>query len=194
MKRICVYCGSREGDRPAYREAAETLGRLIATSGIGIVYGGASVGLMGTVADAAIDAGGEVIGIIPEALLARELGHQRLTELRVVASMHVRKAMMEQLSDGFIALPGGLGTFEELFEILTWSQLGFHDKPIGVLNVDGYYDGLLDFLDHAVAAGFVPRAQRHVLLDADEPNRLLAAMQEYRAPHRSRWIREAHDL
>lgn len=194
MKRICVYCGSREGNHPAYLEAAGTLGGLIAGSGVGIVYGGAGVGMMGAVADAAVAAGGEVIGIIPEALVARELGHQRLTELHVVGSMHERKAMMAELSDAFVALPGGLGTFEELFEILTWAQLGFHDKAVAVLNVEGYYSGLLELVDHAVEAGFVPSGHRRFLLDADTPEGLLAVLQRYRPPSRERWVRDDDEL
>lgn len=194
MKRICVYCGSREGNRPAYREAATSLGRLLAGQGIGIVYGGAGVGMMGALAAAALAAGGEVTGIIPEALVARELGNQNLTQLHIVASMHERKAMMAESSDAFVALPGGLGTLEELFEILTWAQLGFHDKPVAVLNVEGYYSGLLELVDRAVESGFVPPGHRRFLLDADTPEGLLSALREYRAPSRDRWMRDAGDL
>ena len=149
MQRICVFCGSQVGRRPLYAAAATALGTLLAQRGIGLVYGGGKIGLMGVVADAALAAGGEVIGVIPERLMNRELGHGGVTDLRVVDSMHERKAMMSELSDGFIALPGGYGTFEEFFEVVTWMQLGIQSKPCGLLNVGGYYDMLLALLDHA---------------------------------------------
>src|SRR3546814_750650 len=155
--RLCVFCGSSDGARPAYRDAAHALGKALADAGIGLVYGGAAVGLMGAVADGALARGGEVMGVLPRSLADRELAHPGLTQLHVVGSMHERKAMMAKLSDGFIALPGGLGTFEELFEIWTWAQLGYHRKPVALLNVDGYYDGLLSFLDHPVREAFVDR-------------------------------------
>jgi uncharacterized protein (TIGR00730 family) len=148
MKRVCVYCGSATGANPAHRDAAEKLGVLLATRGIGLVYGGGNVGLMGVIADAALRAGGEVIGVIPGALMDKELGHTGVTKLHVVASMHERKQLMADLSDGFIALPGGIGTLEEFFETLTWLQLGFHNKPVGLLNVAGFYEHLLTFLRH----------------------------------------------
>jgi uncharacterized protein (TIGR00730 family) len=171
LNRICIYAGSNPGRDPAYAEAAEGLGRLLAERGIGVVFGGGKVGLMGVVADAALAAGAEVIGVMPRGLVDREIGHNGLTELRVVGSMHERKAQMAELSDGFIALPGGAGTLEELIEIYTWSQLGLHRKPMGVLNVRGYYDGLAALLDHAVHEGFLReqhRAALHVASDAAE--------------------------
>jgi len=173
MKRICVFCGSKEGTRPVYVEAARILGAEIATRGLGAVYGGAHVGLMGAVADGALERGGEVIGVIPTFLLEKELAHDGLTELREVSSMHERKAMMVNLSDGFISLPGGLGTFDETMEILTWAQLRIHDKPCGLLNVDGYYDRLIEFLDHASEQGFVSSAHRQMILMEDSPGKLL---------------------
>src|SRR3954464_8084735 len=158
MRRVCVYCGSSPGSDPAYREAAVALVHALAERGIGVVYGGAHVGLMGVVADEALAGRAQAIGRIPQALVDREIAHTGLDDLRVVGSMHERKAQMAELADAFVALPGGLGTLEELFEVATWSQLGLHDKACGVLNVRGYYDGLAAFLDHAVGEGFL-RAQ-----------------------------------
>ena len=155
IRRVCVYCGSRPGFRPAYAEAARDLGQRLAAAGVGIVTGGGRVGLMGVVADAALDAGGEVVGVIPQALLDREVGHAGLSELHVVRTMHERKARMADLADAFVALPGGLGTLEEIAEALTWVQLGLHAKPCAFLDVEGYYAPLVQFLDHAVAEGFV---------------------------------------
>ncbi|NKF22156.1 TIGR00730 family Rossman fold protein [Solimonas marina] len=187
--RFCVFCGSSAGARPAYAAAARALGAALAEAGVGLVYGGASVGLMGAVADAARDAGGEVIGVLPRALADRELAHPNLTQLHIVGSMHERKAMMAELSDGFIALPGGIGTFEELFEIWTWAQLGQHAKPCAVLNVDGYYDGLLAFLDHTVREAFVKPVHRARLLVHDDVGALLTAMQRYEPPASTgKWI------
>lgn len=160
---ICVFCGSRPGTNPAYALAARHMGQVLAARGIRLVYGGGRVGLMGVLADAALAAGGRVVGVIPEALLRLEVGHRALTELHVVPNMHARKRMMAELSDAFVALPGGIGTFEELFEVWTWLQLGYHAKPVGLLNVAGYYDPLLAFLDRSVAQGFVPPAQRALL-------------------------------
>ena len=188
MRRICVFCGSNPGRLPAYRAAAVALGRTLAERGIGLVYGGASVGLMGAVADAALAAGGEATGVIPRALMDRELGHSGLTELRVVGSMHARKALMAELSDGFIALPGGAGTLEEIFEIWTWSQLGDHEKPCGLLNVAGFYDRLIGFLDHAAAEGFMRAEHRAMLLAAETAQAMLAAFAAYRAPVVRKWI------
>ncbi len=188
MRRLCVFCGSNPGRLPAYREAAAALGRTLAERGVGVVYGGASVGLMGVVADAALAAGGEVIGVIPRALMDRELGHAGLTELRVVGSMHARKAMMAELSDGFVALPGGAGTLEEIFEIWTWAQLGDHDKPCGLLNVAGFYDRLIGFLDHAASEGFMRVEHRRMLLAADTVAALLETFRLYRAPRVVKWI------
>jgi uncharacterized protein (TIGR00730 family) len=182
IRRVCVFCGSRPGNRPEYVAAARKLGGLLAERGIGLVYGGASVGIMGAVADATLRGGGEVIGVIPQALVRHELAHNHLTELRVVASMHERKALMADLSDGVIALPGGFGTFEELFETLTWSQLGIHDKAFGVLNVGGFYDGLLALIDHAVTEGFIPEAHRALVLEATEPEAMLDLLTTYEPP------------
>ena len=179
IRRVCVYCGSRPGVRPAYAEAARALGTLLAEAGIGLVTGGGRVGLMGAVADAVLDAGGEATGVIPQALLDREVGHERMTALRVVRTMHERKAAMADLADAFVALPGGLGTLEEIAEMLTWAQLGLHDKPCGLLDVDGYYAPLVAFVDHAVAEGFVGADGRAALVVESDPvallDRLLAA-------------------
>lgn len=168
MARLCVFCGSSEGARPAYREAAERLGRTLASRGHGIVYGGASVGLMGALADAALAAGGEVIGVIPQSLVEREIAHSRLSALHVVATMHERKATMASLADAFLALPGGNGTLDELFEALTWQQLGIHGKPIGAWDVEGYFAPLVRAMDHAVAEGFLrPRDRARLILGAE---------------------------
>ena len=188
MKRICVFSGSSPGARPEYREAAADLGRVLARSGLALVYGGAKVGLMGVLADAALAAGGEVIGIIPQALVDKEVAHEKLTELRVVSSMHERKGQMAEISDGFIALPGGMGTLEELTEVLTWAQLGLHRKPCGLLNVAGYYDGFTAFLDHTVTERFVARAHRDMLLVAGTAEELVRAFGTYRAPVVEKWI------
>lgn len=173
---ICVYCGSREGTRPAYASAAAAVGAEIGRRGWQLVYGGGRAGLMGRVADAALAAGGWVTGVIPRTLMEREVGHTGLSELHVVDTMHERKRMMAERCDAFIALPGGIGTFEELFEVWTWRQLGYHDKPIGLLNVDGYYDTLLGFLGQSVAHGFVSEPQRALLEVAAEPVGLLDAI------------------
>jgi hypothetical protein len=182
MKRICVFCGSSPGYDPRYLEAARDMGRLVAGRGLGLVYGGGSVGLMGAVADAALAAGGEVIGVIPEVLQIRELAHRSLTRLHVVGSMHERKALMAELSDGFVALPGGMGTLEELAEVLTWAQLGLHARPVGLLDVAGYYQPLADFLDRAVSAGFLRPAHRALLLVGHEPGTLLDRFAAWRGP------------
>ena len=175
MKRVCVFCGSSAGGRPSYREAAAQLGRSLAERRIGLVYGGASVGLMGILADAVLHAGGSVVGVIPQALAKQEVVHDGLTALRIVGSMHERKAVMADLSDGFIALPGGMGTLDELFEMVTWAQLGLHRKPCGLLDVEGYFAPLLAFLDHAVKERFVKETHRALLLVAAEPQVLLDA-------------------
>jgi len=179
---VCVYAGSQAGAREAYRLAAERFAALLAGEGIGVVYGGGRVGLMGAVADAAMAAGGQVTGIIPEALRDRELAHPGLADLRVVGSMHERKALMAELSDAFVAVPGGIGTLEELVEVFTWSQLGLHVKPVALLNVAGYYDGLVDFLDHAVDEGFLRPLTRATLLVADEPEALLGRLRAWTPP------------
>ncbi|MBP0624229.1 TIGR00730 family Rossman fold protein [Cupriavidus consociatus] len=173
MKSVCVYCGSSPGNRPEYAEGARLLGRTLAERGLALVYGGGKVGLMGTVADAVLEHGGTVIGIIPEALMQKEVGHRGLTELHVVRNMHERKQMMADRADAFIAMPGGVGTFEELFETFTWLQLGYHDKPVGLLNVGGFYDGMLGFLGHAVQEGFLKRMHADLLHIADLPGTLL---------------------
>jgi uncharacterized protein (TIGR00730 family) len=189
MKRVCVFCGSSAGNRPVYAEAARATGRLLAERGIGLVYGGGNVGLMGVVADAVLAAGGEVTGVIPRQLMEREVGHQGLTTLEVVGTMHERKARMADLADGFVALPGGYGTLDELCEVLTWSQLGIHAKPCGVLNVEGYFDALLALFDHSVGEGFVRPAHRALVLEGAEPGELLEGMAAFRAPSTEKWIR-----
>ncbi len=180
MKRVCVFSGSSTGVLEEYAGTAASLGRELARRGIGVVYGGASIGLMGCVADAALEEGGDVIGVIPTALMMNEVVHSNLTELRVVASMHERKALMESLSDGFIALPGGYGTLEEIAEMITWLQLRFHSKPCGLLNVMDYYAHLIGFLDHAVEQGFLKEKHRDKLLVADTVDGMLRALEEFR--------------
>ena len=182
MKRLCVFCGANSGHDPRYGEAAAALGRGIAQAGLGLVYGGASIGLMGAVADAALAEGGEVIGVIPQTLVAREVAHHGLSDLRVVTSMHERKALMADLSDGFIALPGGVGTLEELFEVWTWSHLGLHRKPCGLLDVAGFYSSLGRFIDHVQQEGFLRDGVRNMLLMAEDPTQMIAAMRAYVAP------------
>ncbi len=168
MKSLCIYCGSSIGSSPVYADAARRLARALVDDNIALVYGGGNIGLMGVIADEALRLGGEVTGVIPKALMDKEVGHQGLTRLHIVKDMHERKAMMADLSDGFVAMPGGIGTLEELFEIFTWSQLGFHDKPIGLLNVAGFYDELIGFLDHVVKEGFLKAGQASLLThDAD---------------------------
>ncbi|HKE44209.1 MAG TPA: TIGR00730 family Rossman fold protein [Steroidobacteraceae bacterium] len=191
MKRICVFAGSSRGAREDYARAAEALARELVTRGYGVVYGGGKVGMMGVLADATLAAGGEVIGVIPRALLEKEVGHGGLTELRVVASMHERKAMMADLSEGFIALPGGLGTLEEFFEVLTWAQLGLHPKPCGLLNVSGYYDRLLQFLDFTVEERFVKSQHRGLVITSTSPAELLERLANYRPPQVEKWIDRA---
>jgi len=188
MKRICVYCGSSPGRLPEYAEAATALANELTSRDIGLVYGGASVGIMGVVADAVLGNGGEVIGIMPQSLVDKEIAHSGLTELKATDSMHERKAMMAELSDGFIALPGGIGTLEELFEVLTWSQLGFHQKPCALLNVNGYYDGLAQFLDHTVTEQFVKPEHRQTLLIEERPEQLLETMLAYQPVKAGKWI------
>jgi hypothetical protein len=175
---VAIYCGSRFGDAPGYAQAARTLGRLLAERGDSVVYGGGRVGLMGAVADAALAARGRVIGVIPQALMDREVGHAGLTELHVVQTMHERKQLMAERADAFIALPGGIGTLEEIYEVWSWQQLGYHDKPVALLNVDGYYDALLQFMRVSHERGFVSSPQYHALLVDDDPSRLLARVGE----------------
>ena len=188
MKRICVYCGSSPGRQPGYAEAATALGKALLKRGLGLVYGGAQIGIMGRIADTVVDGGGEAIGIMPRALADREIFHTGLTKLEIVESMHERKALMADYSDGFIALPGGLGTLEEIFEVLTWAQLGFHKKPCGLLNVNGYFDHLTAFVNHAVTQGFVNTASRGMLMTEDSPEQLLDQFAEYKAPVVNKWI------
>lgn len=191
MKRICVFAGSSRGAREDYAQAAERLALELVTRGYGVVFGGGRVGMMGVLADATLALGGEVIGVIPKALLEKEVAHGGLTELRVVASMHERKAMMAELSEGFIALPGGLGTLEEFFEVLTWAQLGLHPKPCGLLNVSGYYDRLLEFLDLTVEERFVKSPHRALVITSTSPADLLERFATYRPPYVEKWIDRA---
>ncbi len=199
MNSICVFCGSNAGNQPIYRSEAEKLGRLLAARGIELVYGGGNIGLMGAVADACLEAGGTVVGVIPQALMGKEVAgrpvdHRTLTRLEVVDSMHTRKARMAELAEGFIALPGGFGTFEEFCEILTWGQLGFHAKPMGLLNVNGFYDPLLAMFDRAVADGFLRLQNRAMALADRDIEGLLAAMAAYRAEPVSKWLKEEKQL
>ena len=184
---LCVFCGSSAGHRPLYRDTATTLGQLLAARGIRLVYGGGNVGLMGTVAQAVMAAGGEVVGIIPQALLSREKGHRGVTRLEVVSTMHERKARMAELSDGFIAMPGGYGTLEEFCEVLTWAQLGIHGKPVALLNVAGYFNALIDLFEHTQREGFLRPEHRHLVIVEEAPEPLLRAMQAHRPPRVAQW-------
>jgi uncharacterized protein (TIGR00730 family) len=179
MSRLCIFCGSAPGRRPAYAAAARLLGTTLATRGIGLVYGGGNVGLMGTLADAALDAGGEVIGVMPRALVDRERAHRRLSSLRVVESMHERKQLMNDLADGFVALPGGFGTLDELFEVLTWAQLGMHQKPCALYDVDGFWEPLWRMVEQQVAEDFVHPHHQKLLLRAADPDQLLAQLASF---------------
>ena len=187
--RLCVFCGSSSGQDPVYLEAARSLGETLAANGIELVYGGASVGLMGAVADAVLARGGHVIGVMPQALVDKEIAHRGLSDLRVVGSMHERKALMAELADGFVALPGGLGTFEELFEVWTWAQLGYHRKPCALLNAGGFYDKLTDFLDDVVDRGFVKPIHRAMLIVESKPAALVEAVRSYEPPKVDKWIK-----
>jgi uncharacterized protein (TIGR00730 family) len=188
MKRICVFCGSSPGSQPEYRACAEQLSAELTRRKIGLVYGGGNVGLMGAIADSVLEAGGEVIGVIPEHLMTREIGQNRLTKLHVVHSMHERKALMADLSDAFIALPGGFGTLEEFFEVLTWSQLGLHAKPCGIVNVLEYYTPLLRMLDHAVDERFLKPQNRALVMAGETPSELLQAFEDWRPVHVEKWL------
>ena len=188
MNRVCVFCGSSEGRDPRYREAAARLGPSLVRRGLGLVYGGAGVGLMRVLADAVLAHEGSVIGVIPHGLAAREVAHRGLSEIRVVPSMHARKALMAELSDAFLALPGGFGTFDELFECVTWAQLGIHRKPVALLNVAGYFDDLVRFLDHAVEEGFISPANRKLIAVSDEVDEALDLLAAYEAPHGPAWV------
>jgi uncharacterized protein (TIGR00730 family) len=186
--KLCIFCGSSSGDRPGYLAGARELGQAIAGRGFGLVYGGAQVGLMGAVADAALEAGGTVTGVIPQALMDKEFAHPGVEDLRIVSSMHERKALMAGLSDGFIALPGGIGTLEELFEVWTWGQLGEHHKPCALLNLDGYFDRLIAFLDEVVAARFLKQQTRDMLIIASTPAEVIDACLSYQAPVGHKWL------
>lgn len=188
IRRVCVFCGSSAGTNPAYRRAAVALGQSLVRRGLGLVFGGGHVGLMGALADAVIAEGGQAVGVIPRGLEQRELGHQGLTELRVVGSMHERKATMAELSDAFVALPGGMGTLEETTEILTWAQLGIHQKPVGLLDVAGYWRPLVAFLDHAVESGFLRPEHRALLLVERDPEPLLDLLAAWEAPPARSWM------
>lgn len=191
MTRLCVYCGSSPGRNPAFGAAARVLGKAMVGRGMGLVYGGAAVGVMGQIADAVLEAGGEAIGVIPKSLAVKEVAHPSLTRQHIVNSMHERKAMMAELSDGFVALPGGWGTFEEIFEVLTWAQLGFHAKPCGLLNVEGYYDHLHAFLENAIDEQFVKPEYRPMVIVESEPEALLDRYAAYQAPVVRKWITAA---
>lgn len=200
MKRICIYCGSKTGDHPAYREAAEALGQQLVDRKLELVFGAGSIGLMGVVANTVLQgggtliAGGTVIGVIPKFLSGREVMHQQMSETHIVESMHERKALMEEMSDGFIAMPGGLGTFEELFEILTWSQLGLHRKNVGLLNVRGYFDPLLQQIDHAIAEGFVKPDNRELFVVSEDPAELLDLLEQHELPEVKRWMTDEDQI
>ncbi len=188
MNSVCVFCGSSAGSRPSYAGTAREMGTAIARSGLTLVYGGGKVGLMGAVADAALEEGGEVVGVIPEALVAKEIAHSGLTKLHVVGSMYERKMLMNDLSDGFVALPGGYGTLEEFLEVLSWAQLGIHGKPCALLDVDGFWEPLASLFDHAIAEGFVHPDHRSLVLTESDPRRLLDAMDRYAPPATKKWL------
>ncbi len=191
FERLCVFCGSKTGSKPAYTDAARALGELLVSEEIGLVFGGGRIGLMGVIADTVLAGGGEAIGIIPHGLAEREVAHQRATAIHLVDSMHERKAMMAELSDGFIAMPGGLGTLEEIAEALTWGQLGIHQKPCGILNVGGFYDDLIAFLDTATAHEFLYPEQRALVTVATSPAELLVRMRDYEPPMGTRWLNQS---
>jgi uncharacterized protein (TIGR00730 family) len=188
IRRLAIFCGSNPGARPDYIEAARSLGKFLCERGIGIVYGGSNVGLMAALADTMLDELGDIIGVIPRMLVQREVANTALTDLRIVESMHERKAVMAELADGFVALPGGIGTLEEFFEIWTWGQLGMHDKPCGLLNVAGYFDPLLEFLDRAVAEKFVRDVHRSMVVVESDPRALLSRFESYEPPRVVKWI------
>jgi uncharacterized protein (TIGR00730 family) len=187
MKAVCVYCGSSNGAKPLYAEAARSFGRALVAADLALVYGGGKVGLMGTIADAVMEAGGRAIGVIPELLVNKEVGHNGLTELHVVPDMHQRKKMMADLSDAFVAMPGGVGTLEELFEAYTWAQLGYHQKPVALLNIDGYYDPLIAMLEHTVQEGFMRQTYHDILQVDSDPVALIARLRGYQSPPKDKW-------
>lgn len=188
MKNVCVFCGSNAGGRDAYMAAARQLGQVMAKMNLGLVYGGARVGLMGAIADSVLEADGKVIGVMPDFLVEKEVAHEGLTALHVVDSMNARKQLMAELSDGFIALPGGFGTLDEFFEVVTWTQLNMHTKPCGLLDVDDYYGHLMKFLDHVATEQFIHTAHRSIILIDNDPNRLLDKMESFRAPAVKKWL------
>lgn len=191
MPHICVFCGSNFGHDPIYRQTATAMGQALVRAGWGLVYGGGSVGMMGVIADAVLAAGGEVIGVIPEKLAVVELLHVGVRDMRVVPTMHVRKALMAELSEGFIALPGGYGTLEELFEVITWAQLGIHSKPIGILNTNGYFDALLAFIERSIEDSFIKAEHRALFVVATDPDELLARLKTHKMPAAPKWISRA---
>mgnify|MGYP000651644877 CR=1 FL=1 len=191
IRKICVYCGSNPGNRPDYIDAARRLAGVLVEKGIDLVYGGAGVGIMGAIASTVMEKGGHVTGIMPEGLVEKEIAHPSLSEMHVVGTMHERKALMADLADGFIAMPGGLGTSEELFEVWTWAQLGMHEKPCGLFNVCGYYNPLVSFLDHATAEGFISPTHRGMLIVESDPGKLLEQFKIYQAPRAKNWIERA---
>lgn len=188
MKRVCVFCGSNKGVRPAYIVAAQSLAQSLVNRNIGLVYGGGNIGLMGVIADEMLAQGGEVVGVIPHSLVQREVAHQHLTKQHIVNTMHERKALMAELSDGFIAMPGGMGTFDEFCEILTWAQLGIHQKPCGVLNVENYFTPLLAMFDHAVTEGFLRDSHRRLVLESATPDHLLDAFAAFQPQYTQKWL------
>lgn len=190
FKRLCVFCGSSQGANAVYADAAKQAGAELARRGIELVYGGGNIGLMGVLADAVLAAGGHVIGVIPQALMAKEVGHRGLPDMRIVKTMHERKALMAELSDGFIALPGGIGTFEEFFEIVTWAQLGLHSRPCALLNVNGFYDPLLRFVNHAIEEGFAKPKHRELIAVESNFSALLDRMAHQQVPHEPKWIKK----
>ncbi len=192
MKNICVFCASSMGSNPVYKESAYQLGKIFANQKIRLIYGGGNVGLMGVIADSILENGGEVYGVIPDLLMKKEVGHPNLTKLFVVETMHERKTKMFELSDGIIALPGGFGTLEELTEVLTWAQLGMHKKPIGILNINGYYSKLLDLFDHMVSEKLLKKENREMLLVSENPMELLELMENYKAPFTDKWLDKKH--
>ena len=191
MKSVCVYCGSNSGRQEAYSNAARELAKSLVNRNIRLVYGGGSIGLMGLLADTVVQFGGQAVGVIPEALVRKEVAHNNLTELHVTQSMHERKNLMAELSDGFIALPGGIGTLEELFEIWTWAQLGIHRKPCGLLNVEGYFNSMISFLDHAVLEQFVKQNHRSILIVEHNPEALLNRFADYKPPPIQQWVEKS---
>ena len=191
MKSICVYCGSSSGASPNYADAARVLAKEMVDDNIALVYGGGNVGLMGVIADEVLRLGGEATGVIPQALMDKEVGHDKLTHLHIVKDMHERKAMMAELSDGFIAMPGGIGTLEELFEVMTWSQLGFHEKPIGLLNVDGFYDGLIQFMQHLVTQCFLKSDQAALMMHESDVAALLQRFKSFTPTCQGKWLDQA---